>query len=105
MQSPAYRRRLQELADHLLRTLPENWQEAALRARFPSSSRTGLEVSYRSGPQSRQTPVEIPSAVTRDFAAATRAVRAELVLAGNPGCKGFVFWISKAGKSALDVEY
>ena len=41
----------------------------------------------------------------RDFAAAARAVRAELVRAGNPECKGFVFRLSKAGKSTLDPEY
>jgi hypothetical protein len=105
MTDPAYRRRLQQLADFVVATLPSVWQEATLRATFPSSVRTRLEVSYATGGDSRQVPVEIPSPMSRDFAGAARAVRNELVLAGNPECRSFVFALSKEGKSSLDVEY
>ena len=105
MRSPEYRRRLQELTDYLLATLPASWHEATLRARFPSRVRTSLEVSFRSSPHSSQTPVDIPMATTRGLAGAARAVRTELASAGNPECKTFLFSLSKAGTSSLDVEY
>jgi hypothetical protein len=41
----------------------------------------------------------------RDFVRAVRDVRAELVRAGNPECRGFVFRLTSAGKSSIDVEY
>src|SRR5262245_26051525 len=105
MSDPAYRRRLQALADFVVATMPPAWQEATLRATFPSSVRTRLEVSFLTGSDSRPMPVDIPTPMTRDFAEAARAVRNELVLAGNPECKSFVFSLSRAGKSAIDVEY
>ena len=105
MTDPAYRRRLQLLADFVVASLPSDWKGATLRATFPSSARTRLEISYSTGSEGRQLPVEIPSTMTFDFAQAARAVRSELVLAGNPECKAFVFSLSKGGRSSLDVEY
>lgn len=105
MTDSAYRRRLQLLADSVIASLPSDWQVATLRATFPSSARTRLELSYLTGGEGRKLPVEIPSKMTFDFAQAARAVRNELVLAGNPECKAFVFSLSKGGRSSLDVEY
>jgi hypothetical protein len=103
--APQYRRRLQELTDLLLSSLPAGWQEATLRAAFPSNVRTRLDVSFRSSPQGGQVPVEIPTALTHDFAGVARAVRAELVSEGNPECKGFVYRLARSGAAAIDVEY
>ena len=105
MPDPQYRRRLQDLTDMLLMTLPASWQEVTLRTGFPSGTSTSLEISFRGSLRSQETSVSIPTPMTPDFARAARAVLAELVLAGNPGCQGYVFRLSKSGKSSLDVEY
>jgi hypothetical protein len=102
---PQYRRRLQQLTDFLVATLPATWQQASVRVTFPSEVSTRLEVSYRETPQSPEAWADVPTPMMRDFAAAARAVRAELVRAGNPECSGYVFRITSTGKSSLDVEY
>jgi hypothetical protein len=105
MPDPQYRRLLQELTDLLLVALPERWGEATLSATFPSRIRTRLEVSCLQEDSSGSTPVELPAALAHDLVGAVRAVRTELVVAGNPECRRFVFWLSRAGKSSMDVEY
>lgn len=105
MSAPAYRRRLQLLAEFVVASLPSDWHTATLRASFPRSARTRLEILCEAGGDGRQEPVEIPSAMTYDFAQAARAVRSELVRAGSPECKAFVFALSKSGGSSLEVEY
>ncbi len=105
MSTPQYRARLQALANFVVSTMPEDWADAILRADFPSRIRTKLAVRYVPAGGSRDLAVAIDGEIAYDFAQAAKAVQAELVNAGNPKCRGFLFRLTKDGRSSLDVDY
>ncbi len=105
MSDPKYRQRLQRVADLLIATVPSAWQDATVRVRFTSRVSTSFEVSYRALPDGPENSSEVPNAMMRDFVRAARDVREELIRAGNPECQGFVFRLSRDGKSSIDVDY
>lgn len=105
MSTPQYRARLQALANFLVSTMPEDWAEAVLQADFPSRTRTDLAVRYIPTGGSEEFGVAFDGEITYDFAQAAKAVQAELVNAGNPKCRGFLFRLTKDGRSSLDVDY
>ncbi len=105
MSSPQYRARLQALASFLVSVMPEDWAEAVLQADFPSRISTRLAVRYIPTGGAEELGVDYDDDILYDFAEAAEAVRAELISAGNPKCRGFLFRLTKDGRSSLDVDY
>jgi hypothetical protein len=62
-------------------------------------------VWWRESPSANDQWADVGLAVLSGFVGAAKEVRKELVGAGNPECKAFVFRLTKDGKSSLDVEY
>lgn len=105
MTNPEYRRQIQVFADLVIDQLPKIWVETSLRVAFTGPVSTQFEFSFRAHPGAQESWPDVPMAEMRALSEAARSIRGELVRAGNPECKGFIFRLTREGRSSIDVEY
>lgn len=102
---PEYRRLVQRLADFLVVCVPADWTHASFHVTFRGDVRTDFEVTYRGAHDMSDVGAYVPTEIGLDLACAARELREEIVCAGSPACRGFVFHLTKGGKSTVNVEY
>ena len=107
-----YREAIQDLADNLLKAVPESWQQATVEATFDGPY-VSLSVAYieahalraAASPPQRRIPVALSDDDHDGIAEASLNIQARIQSAGNPECHRFLFTVKRDGENSLDVTY